>query len=478
MAPPKKPVGTHSKELGGTGLKGAVPGQGWLYQELLPELRHPQAVKRYQQMADNDPICSALLFAVDSLVSGVEWNVQPTVAGNADAEDAAEFLRTVLFEDMDTPFGDVINEALTMLPYGFSLLEIVAKKRNGEKADPALTSKFVDGYVGLAKLAPRAQDSLHRWIFDANGRVTGIEQFLQDGRGMVPIPITKLLHFKTTNRLSNPEGRSLLRGAYVSWVRKNAIEDAEGRVAARAGGVVELRVPGEILDPQAPDELIAVRNAYQSIADRMAADRQGSIMLPSDTDESGKPLYEVRFAIPETRRPAELGQMVERYNRMIAMTVMADFLLLGHEQVGSLALADNKTTMFARAVSNLLGIIAEQFNRVLIPKLWAWNGFDPSIRPSLSPGDLENRDLTALASFVTSMAGAGMPIFPDPVTEDFLRQQAGLPPRTEESGGGPSLDPNKDKNGEALPPGEKQKQLLPGQAAPDEEDDEEKEELP
>lgn len=483
MAPPKKPVGPHAKELGGTGLKGAVPGQGWLYQELLPELRHPQAIKRFQQMADNDPICSALLYAVDSLVSGVKWNVQPTIPGNPDAEDAAEFLRTVLFEDMNIPFGDVINEALTMLPYGFSLLEIVAKKRNGEKADPVLTSKFVDGYVGLAKLAPRAQDSVHRWLFDANGGTVGIEQFLQDGRGMVTIPIIKLLHFKTTNRLGNPEGRSLLRGAYVSWVRKNAIEDAEGRVAARAGGVVELRVPGDILDPQAPPELIDVRNAYQAIADRMAQDRQGSIMLPSDTDESGKPLYEVRFAIPETRRPAELSQMVERYNRMIAMTVMADFLLLGHEQVGSLALADNKTTMFARAVSNLLGIIAEQFNRVLIPKLWAWNGFDPSIRPTLMPGDLENRDLAALAAFVTAMAGAGMPIFPDPVTEDFLRQQAGLPPRTEESGGGPSTDPNKDANAQQqVPPGTEPKQLPPGAKPPEEKGEEppeeDEEELP
>lgn len=511
---PKEPKAVG--EIGASGLRGAVPGQGWLYQELLPELQGRAGVKRFQQMSDNDPIASALLYAIEALVRGVEWRIEPAKDKNPkpkepppppkmvqppapepgpdgeqlptpppvmvppppepppeptpfeeDAEAAAEFMETVLFEDLDVPFPDVVNEALTMLPYGFSLLEIVAKKRNGSSPDPMKSSKFTDGYIGLACLSPRSQDTVHRWQFDASGRATAVEQLLVDGRGVVTIPLSKLLHFKTTTRLSNPEGRSILRGAYVSWMRKQTIEEAEGRVAVRAGGVVEIRIPGELLDPNAPPELVIAKNNFQIAADRLAADRQGSILMPSDTDANGRPMYELKFAIPETRRNSDMSTMVERYNKLIAMTVMADFLLIGHESVGSFALADSKTTMFARTAGAVLDIIATQFNRVLIPKIWAWNGFDEELRPSLVHGDLEKQDLTGLAGYVSALAAAGMPIFPDEATENYLREQAGLPPKSEEAGGGAMATPDMLPGMKQLPPGSKPVDGAP----PSEEDD-------
>ena len=510
---PKRAVITESpgstmKEQGSTGLKGAYVGSGWLYEEFLVELRGANGVRMFRRMADNDPICSALLYSIEALIRGIEWRVEPAEdpnppkpkpkipppmlmtppppgaaplpvppAGAApaqkalslvrdeekvappdpvmvqppplpeepeqtpfekDAENAAKFLEGLFFEDMDVPFGDVINEALTMLPYGYSILEIVLKKRNGKKSDPVTSSKFDDGYVGIAKLAPRAQETIERFLFDDFGKVTGVRQYVPSGMnsGPVELPTSKILHFKTSSRLGNPEGRSLLRGAYVSWVRKNSIEDAEGRVAARSGGVVEMRVPGELLDVNAPPDIVNARNTYTAIADRMAQDRQGSVMLPSDTDENGNPLYEIKFAIPETRRQNDLDAMIQRYNRLMAMTVMADFLLLGHETVGSFALSDSKTTMFAKSCGAILDILAEQFNRVLIPKIWAWNGFDDELRPKLVHGDLETPDLAALGAYVTAMAGAGMPLFPDEQTENYLREAANLPAKSEESGGG------------------------------------------
>lgn len=434
---PTLPPSAGKTEVGATGLRGAVPGQGWLYDEFIPELRGTRGMEKFKQMSENDPICSAMLYAIESLVRGVKWRVEPgeppegKTLSESKLRASAEFLEGALFEDMNRPFGDVVNEALTMLTYGFSLLEVVLKKRNG-----GIGSRFDDGYVGIAKLSPRSQRTIQRWLFDPSGELVGVEQLLEDGRGIVTLPNSKLLHFRTTTRLSNPEGRSVLRGAYVSWVRKNTIEESEGRVAARAGGVVEIRVPADLLDENAPSEIKRVRNMWQGIADRLAQDRQGSVLIPSDCGPDGKPLYELRFAIPESRRQSDLNSMVERYNKLIAMTVMADFLLLGHETVGSFALADSKTTMFARATGALLDIIAEQFNRVLIPNLWAWNGFDATYRPRLVHGDIENRDLAALGGFVQAMAAAGMPIFPDEATENYLREQAGLPARTEESGGG------------------------------------------
>jgi hypothetical protein len=171
--------------------------------------------------------------------------------------------------------------------------------------------------------------------------------------------------------------------------------------------------------------------------------------------------------------------MIERYNKLIGMSVMADFLMLGHETVGSFALADSKTTMFARSVGAVLDVIAEQFNRVLLPRLWAWNGFDVRYLPTLAHGDIEQRNLTDLAAYVTSLAGAGMPLFPDPVTENFLREQAGLPPLSEDALSGaqaanPSRQPGQLGPGQEpgqLGPGQEPGQLGPGQ--PGQEDEEE-----
>ena len=47
------------------------------------------------------------------------------------------------------------------------------------------------------------------------------------------------------------------------------------------------------------------------------------------------------------------GPIIERHSRHIAMTAMADFILLGHEAVGSFALADSKTDLFGVALGGL-----------------------------------------------------------------------------------------------------------------------------
>jgi hypothetical protein len=62
--------GVHKKvnpnvELGSTGLKRSA---GYISEEFLPALRGRKAVQVYREMADNDPVVGALLFAVDRLL--------------------------------------------------------------------------------------------------------------------------------------------------------------------------------------------------------------------------------------------------------------------------------------------------------------------------------------------------------------------------------------------------------------------------
>lgn len=423
------------RETGATGLPGAGAGNGWIYDERLPELRGVEGRRTLRKLSE-DPVVWASLYAIEQLVRHVPWRVEPpNDVPESHATRGVEFVESVLFKDMDVPFAEVVSDACTMLAFGFAVHEIVLKRRSGNHTNVLRSSLYDDGAFGVARLGPRNQDTIQRWIYAPDGadRIIGIEQYVPETVGMVTIPYWRTLHYRTTAARGNPEGRPITRGAYRAWVRKQELELAEGRMMARAAGFVEMRVPGKLLAMNATPEERAVANAYQAAADRIAQERQGSLVLPSDVDASGKPLYEVRYVTTDSRRASEIQASIERYDRRIAMTMLTDFLLLGHEKVGSFALSDSKTSIFARSVGSLLNVIADQVNRVLLPLLWEVNGFDRRVMPTLVPGDLEERDLDATAAYLSALAGAGMPLFPDDATENYLRELAGLPPKSETS---------------------------------------------
>ena len=109
------------------------------------------------------------------------------------------------------------------------------------------------------------------------------------------------------------------------------------------------------------------------------------------------------------------------------MTVLADFILLGHEKVGSFALSSSKTNLFSTAIGSWLDSICGVFNKYAIPRLIELNAFKIKEHPELNHGDVESVDLGELGAFITSLSGAGMPLFPDGQLENYLRRQANFP---------------------------------------------------
>lgn len=418
-------------ELGVSGLKGARPQEGWLYEEFLPQLRGIRGAQIYRQMGDNDPVVGAALFAFTMLLRNVKWTFEAVDKSTA-AIEARDWAESVFFKDMYTPWGDVITDILSFLQYGFAPAEVTYKVRRGENDDPRKASLFDDGTIGISKIAVRAQDTIWRWHFDDFGDVLKLEQFVM-GRPNAMIPAEKLLIFRTVSNLNNPEGRSVIRNCYVTWVRKNTLEEAEGRAAIRAAGLVVGRIPGRFLDPSAGDEERAVASAWKGIFDKIAQDKMGAVMMPSDLDPNTKaPLYDVSFVTTEQTRPANMSEVVDRYDHRMLSSMLADFILLGQREVGSFALSSDKTNIFALACGAYLSTVADLFNRVQLRRLWNLNNFDEKVLPKLVPGDLEKVDLTALGAFITALASAGAQLFPDPRLEDNLRATAGLPATLEQ----------------------------------------------
>jgi len=412
--------------MGTTGLR-EIGGR--IDEEFLRELVGERGIAVYKEMSENDSIIGAVIFAIDMLIRNVDWDVQK-VSDDPEDVEAADFVKSNM-DDMSHSWKEMISEILSMLVYGWSWHEIVYKMRVApDHADPTKRSKFTDGRIGWRKLPIRSQETWFRWWFDEKevDSLVALEQWDMVKGIKAIIPIEKSLLFRTRHRKNNPEGRSILRTAYRSWYFKKHIENIEGIGIERdLAGLPVMWVPPELLSANASSDDRALATQLRRIITSIKRDEQEGILMPQSFDENSNRVYDLTLLSTGGTRQFDTTKIVGRYNQAIAMSVLADFILLGHEKVGSFALASSKTEMFASAMGAFMDGIADVFNRFAIPRLFALNTFKVKDFPKITHGDIETVDLAELGSYVTSLAGAGMSLFPDEDLENHLRSQANFP---------------------------------------------------
>lgn len=401
---------------------------GVFYEEFLSELRGQRGIRVYQEMSENDDIIGSILFAIKMLIRGVHWNVQPASAEEPDKK-CAEFIDSCLY-DMEDSWTGTLSEILSFLVYGWSAHEIVYKRRMGRNRNPQLNSKYKDGLIGWQKLPIRAQETLYQWEYGGRDDLMGMTQMPPPDFGLITIPIEKLLLFRTESRKGNPEGRSILRNAYRSYYFKKRFQEIEGIGIERDLAGLPVLVAPENTDIWSNDpDIVRTRTLAEALVKNIRRDSMEGIVLPAGWD--------LKLLSTGGKRNFDTNATIDRYDTRMAMTVLADFVLLGHQNVGSFgsfALSDNKTEIFALAVGTFLDVICEEFNKKAIPDLVDLNGdCFSAIRdyPTLTHGDIETQDLLKLGDFIQKMTGIGV-LQPDAGLEDFVRQQAGLPDRLDE----------------------------------------------
>ena len=179
----------------------------------------------------------------------------------------------------------------------------------------------------------------------------------------------------------------------------------------------------DIWDDKDP-ELVSINAALTSMVKNIRRNEYEGLVLPAG--------YEAELLSTGGTRQFDTNAIINRYDAKIAQTVMADFIMLGHEQTGSFALSEDKTELFAVALGAFLDVICETFNNQGIPSLIDMNGahFDAiTDYPQLAHGDVDKRDITKLSTFLKDMVGAGI-LIPDEDLEDYVREVANLPERT------------------------------------------------
>ena len=380
-------------ELGKTGL---AEFSGQIHDDFLRELRGQEAYKRYDEMRRNSPIISALLMAYEQAIRQVSWEF------NSDTENDARI--ELLNESKDaltTSWNDHITEVLTMLPFGFSVFEIVYQR--------------VGSKILWRKFAPRGQNTVYQWRIDDDGGLGGFTQISPPTYRPTFLPVEKLILYRTRVERNNPEGRSILRSAWIPYYYAKHIQQIEAIGIERdLAGMPMIRLPeGADMGETSNSDLGKAQKMVRNVRN----DEQVGITLPAG--------WEFELVSTGGSRQFDTDRIIRRYESRMLMSALAQFLQLGLDGIGSLALSKDQTDFFNMSVNSIADIIAETFTKYAIPRLLKLNGLDTEgIRLEHTPaGDV---DVDMLSNILQRVGGM---VTWDSEDEVWLRQLLGMPER-------------------------------------------------
>lgn len=426
-----------STEIGVVGLQ---VNNGVIVEEAHQALKWPESLDTYNRMA-YDPAIASANNTIRAFVRKSKYKVSINAKNLSESQKRQIVFVQSLMNDMDTPFDEVINEALSVLQYGFSIHEKVFKYRNQKGK---FGSKHSDGRIGWAKLPVRSQDSISRWKFDEYGReLLGVEQNLNmvqhnysvDGENMnlkgfgknrdgrITIPRGKFLHFRHNPVRNNPEGTSPMKACYIPWMYKSKIEEYQAIGISRdLGGLPVITMPPEYMSDDADDDKKAFYAYCKNIVANLHANEQAGLIFPKFIDENGNDLFTFSLETVNGGKLYDTANIINGYENKILMTYLADVLKLGQDASGSFALSDNKTNLLAVGIHSLLTEILDQFNNDLIPQTMKLNGMkaEGGIYPRIELEELDEPDLEVLGKFIQQTTATGA-MEADEGLSDFLR---------------------------------------------------------
>ena len=408
-------------ELGTTGIRRAG---GIFFDHSTRDLKGGAAsAKCFSEMHDFLPIVRASVLIYQLLIRQSSFQLQPP-DDSPQALEYSDFAKLAL-DDMDTDFGDVVSDALSMLVYGWALQEEVYKVRRGPARGPLdATSKYSDGLVGWRRIALRAQRTIWKWELAPNGVAIGMWQLDPDARKQVLIPLSKALVFKTENAGGNPEGRSLLASSWKFWtVLKRLIEREAIGLGRDLTGIPVMTVPPALLSAGADSDQKATLAKTEKLVTGLTAHEQASVIIPAAFDANSNPLWTFKLAGVEgpARNFGAMNDTISRYEHRIATSMLTAFLMLGQDKVGTQALAENNSDMLLMAANAITDSIAAVFNRYSLPRLMRANGWPEELAPLMVPTEIKRAPtLKELGEYLTALSGIGAPLLgggPDPTVE-------------------------------------------------------------
>lgn len=383
-----------------------------------------KAVPIYDKMRRTDSMIRAMLQVIKLPLRGATWQCNPASDDPVDKQ-IAEFCTNALFDDdsMDDPWDYTLRHILLMLDFGVSVLEKVWKVDD-------------EGYYRFKRLAPRLPKTLREWHTNREGKLIALVQYapvttytgredqftkVRYGSSVsyqyLTIPAEYVAVFSLDREGDNYQGQSLLRNVYRNWWFKDQAYHIMGVGLDRWGvgiPIVQLEEGHKLT--------VSDKEFMTDILQRVRANERAYMVMPEHTSFSIEPTGSGKGT------QAHFGiAWVDHQDSQIARNVLATFLTMGRDPVGTLGFGSRLTDMFISSLDGIAAGIGGDIKRQLVKPLCDFN-FDMSRRKYPEPIclDLEQTDLAAL---IQALAGlTGTLITPQDDDEDRLRKMLRLPP--------------------------------------------------
>jgi hypothetical protein len=371
-------------------------------------------------MRDNNPVLGAIVMAIQLMAMSVEWKLEPAPDGEQEFQFVDE-----CWKDMTHSWSDTLSQIFTMLYYGFSVFEIVYKYRRG--LDATTPSKYDDGKIGWRKWAPWDAESLYvdePWGLDAHGGLMSIRQDLRaEGGELIDVSIEKMLLFNTYGGSARPEGRSVLRNAYVPYYYATRLGEVEAIALERMGA----GFPVIYASDEAREDIESGK--LEQIVEDIRIDERGGVVLPyAKMGQGAKEGKGIRLELLNAGsfQAGTFHGVIERYEQRMAMSALAQFIFLGMSATGTQALADRVIDVLFQAIDVMNTRISDVLNRFAIPRLMRINGMDLTKAPRFKPASSMSYDLEKMGAFIGLMTDKGY-IMPTQKISEFMHELSSLP---------------------------------------------------
>ena len=396
-------------EIGQPGTLTSAGGAGtWTLTEedYNQDLTGTKLYDELDRMRRSDSQIKAALSVIKLPLMSADWHIKTDSEEEIDQRVAA-WLEAHLIDGLAHSWDFNLRHILLHLDLGAMPFELVWEMMD----DP----DFRRPLMTLVDLAPRMPRTITEWQLDEMGRLSAIKQNIQMSE--VIIPADKLLVFVNEQEGANYRGVSLLRAARKNWVLKERAEKTNAIALEKRAAGVDVGTLGEGTANNAATRKAAAEAALMGVR----AHERGYIL------EAGGFTYRVEGITGSILDPLPT---IKYQDLMILRGVLAEFLAMGGDGNGSLAMHQDKSSFFLMALGAIAKGVTGPFNRELIPRIVAANFPEARGKFTLVHGRLDRRDIETLAKALHDLIPVGA-VGADPGIEAEVRELLELPPMEE-----------------------------------------------
>lgn len=391
------------------GSTGTENFSGYFTEEYNIEWRDERRIETVEQMRRGNGVISAILKAIKTPINSTDWYVQPASDDPKDIKIKEEVERQ-LFGMPQRGFREFLRESLTHLDFGHSVFEKIWYQDS-------------EGRLCLKDLAPRIQHSIMRWL--TNDGFPGITQYIRSDQQYEPdreyvnelsIPLSKLVVFTHEKEGNDITGIPIIRPAYTHWYYADNLYKLQAISLERFGvGIIDISHTGEVGEPDI--------EKIEQLAENLYSNEKGYIVHRDSIT------FDIKS--PSTGSQEQFEKAISHHNRMMMLSVLAEFLDLGSGSTGSFALSEDQSSFFLEHVGQIAEYMREVINREIIEDIVNYNFGVQEKYPTIEYQALGNINYKEMSTVFSELRKAGV-LQTDPELYQFVRKLFQFPELSKE----------------------------------------------